>query len=147
NTLEALNTPCLLIDMDTMERNIRTMAELAQQHGVKLRPHAKTHKIPRISHLQLQAGASGITVAKISEAEVMASHGVDRIFIAYPLIAVSKIERAVALSRSIELIVGVDSFEGAVRLSETAARLGHVLQVRLEVDTGLHRTGIPYELA
>ncbi|TVY11338.1 alanine racemase [Paenibacillus cremeus] len=146
-TLDGLNTPCLLIDVETMERNIQTMAEVAKQHGVKLRPHAKTHKIPRIAQMQLDAGACGITVAKVSEAEVMASHGVQRIFIAYPLIAIAKIERAVALSRSIELILGVDSYEGAVRLSETAARLGHVLQVRLEVDTGLHRTGIPYEQA
>jgi D-serine deaminase-like pyridoxal phosphate-dependent protein len=145
--LDALETPCLLIDTGAMERNIHAMAELARKNGVQLRPHAKTHKIPRIAHLQQQAGAVGITVAKVSEAEVMAEHGIDNIFIAYPLVAVSKIERAVRLSKRIELIVGVDSYEGALCLAETAGRLGHPLQVRLEVDTGLRRTGIPYDQA
>ncbi|MFD0677585.1 MULTISPECIES: alanine racemase [unclassified Paenibacillus] len=140
-------TPCLLIDVPTMNANIRTMAEAALRHGAALRPHAKTHKTPSIAKAQMEAGAVGITVAKISEAEVMAAHGIDNIFVAYPLVTASKIERAVQLSRKIELIVGVDSDEGAHRLSQEAGRLGHVLQVRLEVDTGLKRTGVLYDEA
>lgn len=142
---EGLETPCVVIDTTRMARNIARMAQVAGQHGVKLRPHTKTHKLPRIAELQLAAGAPGITVAKVSEAEVMAEHGIPNIFIAYPLIRVSKIERAIRLSERIELILGVDSLEAATRLSETAGRHGHVLQVRLEIDTGLRRTGVLYD--
>ncbi len=145
--VQAVETPCVVIDSSKMERNIERMASVARDHQVKLRPHTKTHKMPRIAHLQLQAGSSGITVAKVSEAEVMAEHGISNIFIAYPLISVSKIERAIRLSERIELILGVDSFEGATRLNDTAAKHNHVLQVRLEIDTGLRRTGVLYENA
>lgn len=145
--LEQVETPCLIIDASRMERNIARMAEMAAQHQVNLRPHTKTHKIPKIAHQQLQAGAAGITVAKVSEAEVMADNGITNIFIAYPLVSVSKIERAIRLSERIELIVGVDSIEGATLLSETAAKHNHVLQVRLEIDTGLRRTGVLYDHA
>ncbi|MDF2963453.1 MAG: putative amino acid aldolase or racemase [Paenibacillus sp.] len=142
-----IETPCIIIDTEKMEHNIRTMADAAGKHQVKLRPHTKTHKMPRVAHRQLQAGAAGITVAKISEAEVMAEHGITDIFIAYPLVSPSKIERAVRLSQRIKLIVGVDSMEGASRLSEIAGRHGHMLQVRLEIDTGLRRSGVLYEQA
>lgn len=142
---QAVETPCVMIDTSKMEHNIKRMASVASNHKVKLRPHTKTHKMPRIAQLQLQAGASGITVAKVSEAEVMAEHGISNIFIAYPLVSVSKIERAMRLSERIELILGVDSLEGATRLNDTAVKHNHVLQVRLEVDTGLRRTGVLYE--
>ncbi|TBL70759.1 alanine racemase [Paenibacillus thalictri] len=140
-------TPCLLIDVPTMNANISAMAEVAKRNRVAWRPHAKTHKIPDIAKAQLMAGASGITVAKISEAEVMAEHGIEDIFVAYPLVVEAKIERAVRLSQRIRLIVGTDSFEGARRLSETAGRHDHVLQVRLEIDTGMKRTGVEYDKA
>jgi D-serine deaminase-like pyridoxal phosphate-dependent protein len=140
-------TPCLVIDIPAMNANIRAMAAAAQSCGVALRPHAKTHKSPSVAKNQMEAGAVGITVAKISEAEVMASNGISNIFVAYPLVTATKIERAVQLSRQIDLIVGVDSDEGARRLSEAAGRLGHVLQVRLEIDTGMKRTGVTYNQA
>ncbi|MDR6555202.1 alanine racemase [Paenibacillus qinlingensis] len=143
----SLETPCVLIDTEIMARNIATMAERVQQHGVQLRPHAKTHKLPVVAHQQIDAGAVGITVAKVSEAEVMAAHGIMNIFIAYPLVTASKIERAIRLSEEIELLVGVDSLAGAKLMEQTAAKHGHMLQVRLEIDTGLRRTGVPYEAA
>lgn len=138
-------TPCIVIDPERMDRNIARMAETAKRSGVGLRPHAKTHKMPALAHRQLQAGADGITVAKVAEAEVMAEHGIGDIFIAYPLVSPAKIERAIALSRRIRLIVGADSLEGASRLSEAAVRLDAQLEVRLEIDTGLRRTGVRYE--
>lgn len=119
------------------------MASIARGQGVKLRPHVKTHKSPSIAREQLEAGAVGITVAKVSEAEIMAEGGIEDIFVAYPLVTESKIERALRLSRRINLTVGVDSLEGARRLAKRAALEDHVLNVRLEVDTGLRRTGIP----
>ena len=136
-----METPHLLIDGVKMRRNIEKMAGVARERGVRLRPHVKTHKIPSIATEQLEAGAVGVTVAKVSEAEVMAKGGMQDIFIAYPLVTESKIERALRLNRIVNLILGVDSFEGARRLSKLAEDA--ILNVRLEIDTGLRRTGVP----
>jgi D-serine deaminase-like pyridoxal phosphate-dependent protein len=138
-------TPYLLVDGAKMERNIQKMAHVARENGVALRPHVKTHKIPGIARDQLEAGASGITVAKLSEAEVMADGGIEDIFIAYPLVTEAKIQQAVRLAERVRLVVGVDSLEGARRLSGVAE--DQTLEVRLEVDTGLRRTGVPLDEA
>ena len=121
-----METPHLLIDGAKMDRNIEKMASIARELGVQLRPHVKTHKIPMIARRQLEAGAAGITVAKVSEAEVMADGGIRDIFIAYPLVTESKIRRAIRLSRGeVRLVVGVDSLEGVKRLSRVAALEDH----------------------
>jgi D-serine deaminase-like pyridoxal phosphate-dependent protein len=138
-------TPYVLIDGAKMERNVLKMAEIAMGNGVALRPHVKTHKIPGIAREQLDAGAAGITVAKLSEAEVMADGGIEDVFVAYPLVTDAKIRQAIRLGERVRLVVGVDSLEGAKRLSAVAE--GHTLEVRLEVDTGLRRTGVLYDEA
>jgi D-serine deaminase-like pyridoxal phosphate-dependent protein len=138
-------TPYLLIDGAKMECNILQMADVARSNGVDLRPHVKTHKIPGIAREQLEAGAAGITVAKLSEAEVMADGGIEDIFIAYPLVTEAKIRQALRLGERVRLVVGVDSIEGARRFSAVAE--DQTLEVRLEVDTGLRRTGVPYDEA
>src|ERR671911_1198149 len=138
-------TPYVLIDGAKMERNVLKIAEVARVTGVALRPHVKTHKIPGIARDQVEAGAAGITVAKLSEAEVMADGGMEEIFIAYPLVTEAKIRQAIRLGERVRLVVGVDSLEGARRLSAVAE--GHTLEVRLEVDTGLRRTGVLYDEA
>src|SRR5215207_7187464 len=138
-------TPYLLVDGPKMERNIQKMAHVARENGVALRPHVKTHKIPGIATDQVEAGASGITVAKLSEAEVMADGGIEDIFIAYPLVTEAKIRQAARLAERVRLVVGVDSLEGARRLTGVAE--DQTLEVRLEVDTGLRRTGIPLDEA
>ena len=141
-----VETPHLSIDGAKMRKNIEKMAAIAERNGVALRPHVKTHKIPAIAQAQVEAGAAGITVAKVSEAEVMADAGLEDIFIAYPLVTDSKIRRALELGQKLKkIIVGVDSLEGARRLS--AAAEDDVLEVRLEVDTGLRRTGVAYDEA
>lgn len=139
--LEAAETPFLLIDAERTERNILAMAQAAARNGVQLRPHLKTHKMPRIAQMQLQHGASGITAAKVSEAEVMVESGIRDIFIAYPLVAPSKIRRAIALTSRARIIIGVDSIAGARMLEQIAQESGAVLEVRLEIDTGLNRSG------
>jgi D-serine deaminase-like pyridoxal phosphate-dependent protein len=139
------DTPYLSIDGAKMQRNILKMSEVARTNGVALRPHVKTHKVPTIARKQIEVGAVGITVAKVSEAEVMADGGVSDIFVAYPLVTEVKIRRAISLNKRARLIVGVDSLEGARRLSAVANAEDQVLEARLEVDTGLRRTGIPYE--
>src|SRR5215217_8134066 len=138
-------TPYLLIDSAKMDHNILKMAEVARKNGVALRPHVKTHKIPRIARQQLDAGAKGITVAKLSEAEVMAQAGIEDIFIAYPLVTDAKIRQAVRLAERVRIVVGVDSLHGARRLSGVAE--DQTLEVRLVVDTGLRRTGVPLDEA
>src|SRR5215213_10648719 len=138
-------TPYLLIDGAKMESNILQMANVARENGIALRPHVKTHKIPRIAREQFDAGAAGITVAKLSEAEVMADGGIEDVFVAYPLVTDAKIRQAIRLGERVRLVVGVDSLEGAKRLSAVAE--GHTLEVRLEVDTGLRRTGVLYDEA
>ena len=80
-----VTTPRVLIDRDVLDRNITSMAADVRGKGLRLRPHAKTHKVLEIADRQLAAGAAGLTVATIGEAEVFADHGVDDLFIAYPL--------------------------------------------------------------
>ncbi len=141
------DTPGLIINVNQMEKNINKMADTIHQYGVSLRPHTKTHKMPEIAQKQIAAGAHGITTAKVSEAEVMAEQGIDDIFIAYPIVTPAKLERVIELSRKINLIIGVDSYQGAVNISKLAQQHNQLVQVRLEVDTGLRRTGVLYESA
>lgn len=139
---ESIKTPAIIVDIAKVKDNIKTMAQIAKQNKCNLRPHIKTHKIPELAKMQLEAGAAGITCAKLSEAEVMADAGINDIFIAYPLIDRIKIEQAIALGRKVKLILGVDSFEGADMISQAAHLKGAAVEVRIEVDTGLKRTGI-----
>lgn len=142
-----IDTPAVYINSKIMMQNIDRMASAVQQVGVQLRPHIKTHKIPDFAHKQLAAGASGITVAKVSEAEIMAEHGINDIFIAYPIVVRSKIERVIELAKKVQLTVGVDSIAGASLLSTMATDANVTVQVRLEIDTGLQRTGVVCENA
>lgn len=145
---QQLPTPCMVIDHQTALRNIRRMQQAADRCGVALRPHIKTHKMPFYARLQLEAGAVGVTCAKVSEAEVMADGGVEDIFIAYPLVGPFRLERALALQRRCKrLILAVDSLPGAGALNDFALAHGAVFEVRLEVDTGARRTGVVMEQA
>lgn len=141
-TIHDLETPSVLIDLDRLERNIARMSARAKEAGVSLRPHAKTHKIPEIGWMQMRAGAIGLSLAKTSEAEVFAKHGLPDLFIAYPVVSPTKAERLVELSRRVRLCVGMDSLQGAIVLGEAAARVGATLRVSLKVDCGYHRVGV-----
>ena len=88
------DTPEIVIDLDTVRANIRRAAELADGAGVTLRPHTKTHKLPEIARLQLEAGAVGVQVAKLGEAEVMADAGIDDILVGYPIVGEQKLAPA-----------------------------------------------------
>lgn len=139
----AIETPTMVIDVSVAKQNIKRMQEQITQAACTLRPHIKTHKIPRFALEQLAAGAVGITCAKVSEAEVMAAGGVKDIFIAYPMVGTFRIDRAAALLSSLDrLILAVDSVEGAVALNNRAEELGVRFEVRLEIDTYAGRTGV-----
>lgn len=141
--LSQLETPCVVINLEAAEANIEKMAAAIQESGAKLRPHAKTHKLPEMANRQLRAGAAGITVAKISEAEVMAASGIQDLFVAYPVVGLSKLRRAADLIQSgVRLILGVDSLEGARRISQIAIERNVTFEVRLEIESGLNRTGV-----
>src|SRR3970282_1832058 len=103
------------------------MAEVARASGVRLRPHAKTHKVPEIARLQLKAGAAGLSVAKASEAEVFAAAGAADLFVAFPVGGADKARRLLALSERARLAVGVDSLEGARTLAAPFADAGRAL--------------------
>jgi D-serine deaminase-like pyridoxal phosphate-dependent protein len=142
-----LPTPAVLVDLDMVERNVAAMAERARAAGVKLRPHAKTHKVPEIARLQSAAGAAGISVAKTSEAEVFADAGLDDLFVAFPVVGADKARRLLALADRVRLAVGVDSVEGARTLAAPFHAAGRTLDVMLKVDVGLHRVGVEPDAA
>jgi D-serine deaminase-like pyridoxal phosphate-dependent protein len=137
-----LDTPALLVDWDKLQANIARMQKTADAAGVKLRPHTKTHKTPAIAHLQLRAGARGITVAKLGEAEVMAAAGIDDILVAYPLQGAAKMTRLMNLAERVRVRVSLDSMKVAADISDAAAARGRKIPVLVEVDTGLHRVGM-----
>jgi len=139
-----LDTPSVIVDLDTLERNIAEMAAAAMAEGVQLRPHIKTHKSPRIARMQLDAGAVGITCAKLGEAEAMADGGITDIFVCYPLVTVMKVRRLAALARRPGMTVStiVDSPEGIAALSSVFAHEPAPLDVLVKVDTGLGRVGV-----
>lgn len=141
----ALVTPCLVVDIDVLDANIETMAKFAASRGIELRPHVKTHKCIQIATRQVAAGARGLTVATLAEAEIFADAGFRNLFIAYPLWAdASRASRLRDLSQRISLQVGIDSAASAVRLAEAADShlAGNDLEVLIEVDCGHHRTGV-----
>src|SRR5262249_51124117 len=132
---------------DRLEANIRRFADMVSQGGAALRPHIKTHKTLEIAALQVAAGASGLTCAKLGEAEVYADAGFTDLFVAFPVIGREKARRAAELAKRCHLIVGVESATGIQQLSEAASAVGVVLNVRLELDSGLRRTGANAEAA
>ncbi|MFB9831702.1 alanine racemase [Actinoallomurus acaciae] len=137
---EGLDTPAVVVDLPTMEGNIRRMATALAERGVGFRPHTKTHKCVEIARRQLDAGADGITTATIGEAEVFAAAGIRDIFIAYPVWPSSpKARRLAALAERCRLRVGIDSAAAAAPLGDVARGL----EVLIEVDSGEGRTGVP----
>ena len=142
-----LETPVVLIDQEILDRNLRRMAEYCASHQIALRPHTKTHKIPEIARLQVKYGSTGITVAKVSEAEVMASAGLSDIVVVYPVWGESKWRRLAELARRIRIAVTMDSLSVAEGLSRAAKAAGVEVGIRLEFDTGLRRCGLPVDSA
>ncbi len=136
-------TPAVVIDLEILERNIAAMARFARERGVQLRPHAKTHKIPEIARLQLAAGAAGLTVATIGEAEVFAAAGVGDLFIAYPLwVEETAAARLLAVAGLARLTIGIDSAESAGQLARALGDDVGRIAVRVELDSGHHRSGV-----
>jgi D-serine deaminase-like pyridoxal phosphate-dependent protein len=140
--MSELATPVALIDEPTLLRNVRRVADAARARGIVVRPHAKTHKSVELALLQLAHGAAGITVAKLSEAEALAAGGIDDLFVCYPLVERTKIERLKALAGRVRISTIVESEPQARQLAEAARTAGIELEVTVDVDTGLGRVGV-----
>ncbi|MBI5115590.1 DSD1 family PLP-dependent enzyme [Candidatus Poribacteria bacterium] len=137
-----IDTPALLIDLDRMEHNIKKMASFFDMQFSNLRPHTKTHKCPVLAHKQLQAGAQGITCAKLGEAEVMAAAGIRDILIANQIVGPDKIARLANLARHCDIMVAVESRHNVADLSMAARHAGSTIRILIEVDVGMHRCGV-----
>jgi D-serine deaminase-like pyridoxal phosphate-dependent protein len=140
--VDRIDTPALVIDLDAMERNLAAMAAFARAHGVALRPHAKMHKSAAIAGLQLRAGAVGVCVQKLSEAEALAAAGVADIFISNEIVDAAKLARLAALAGRVKLALAVDSALGVARLADALTAAGTMVDVFVEIDVGQGRCGV-----
>jgi D-serine deaminase-like pyridoxal phosphate-dependent protein len=138
----ALDTPALLVDLDIMAANIARIAATCRAHNVSWRPHMKGHKTVEIARLELEAGAIGVTCAKLGEAEVMAAAGIANILIANQIVGPSKMRRLAALMARAAPIVAVDSEPHLVELGAAARECGKTLPVVIEVNIGMNRAGV-----
>lgn len=142
NDYHLLDTPALWVDLDILESNIRNMASFFRSVGVGWRPHTKGIKIPAIAHKLLNAGALGITCAKLSEAEVMTASGIQDILIANQVVDAPKIVRLANLQRHANVMVAVDSLENAADISRAAETYHVRVRVLIEINTGMNRCGL-----
>ncbi len=143
-----LDTPALVLDLDAFDHNVATMAALARERGIGLRPHAKTHKSIAIGRRQMEAGAVGLCCAKLGEAEALAAGGLDRLLLTSPVLGDDKIRRLLDLNAvSADLAVVVDDGDNARQLAAAAAAAGQVLSVLIVADVGSHRFGVTSEAA
>ncbi|MDB5458450.1 MAG: alanine racemase domain protein [Caulobacteraceae bacterium] len=141
NGRKLLSTPALILDLDALEHNIGVMAAFGRKSGIALRPHAKTHKSAHIGALQRQAGAVGLCCAKLGEAEALAGEDAGPLLITSPVVGPSALARLATLCDRTDLSVVVDSEENVLALG--AALQGRRLTVLIDLDPGLHRTGVP----
>jgi D-serine deaminase-like pyridoxal phosphate-dependent protein len=138
-----LDTPCLVLELEALDTNLRTMQAAANGAGKNLRPHAKTHKCSAFARRQLEIGACGVCVAKLSEAERLVDAGITDILITGPVVTPRKMERLTCLLRAApSLQLAIDNGESAMRLSAVLQAAGLTMDVLLDVDVGLNRSGV-----
>src|SRR6266852_2855486 len=140
--ISELDTPALVIDLDIMERNLRRVGDYGKEHGLRLRPHTKTHKVPAVGRRQLDSGAVGLTVAKVGEAEVMLRANTPDLLVAYPVMGRSKLERLMQVAKKTRVTVALDNIGLAQQLSQAAREAQVEIGVLAEVDAGLNRVGV-----
>lgn len=140
--LAGLDTPAVLIDLDKVEANLQRAQSFADRHRLQLRPHVKTHKLPRFALRQVELGAVGITCQKLGEAEVMADAGLTDIFLPYNIVGPAKLARLRQLAERVTLSVTADSQATVDGYATTFAGSGRNLPVLVECDTGGGRAGV-----
>jgi 3-hydroxy-D-aspartate aldolase len=137
-----IDTPSLVLDLDAFERNLVTMAAFTQAHGVRLRPHAKTHKSPEIALRQIAHGAVGQCCQKVSEAEILVAGGVQDVLVSNEVVGAAKLDRLAKLAQQARISLCVDHIDGVREAAEAAARNDVVLEVLVEIDVGGRRCGV-----
>lgn len=137
-----LDTPSLVVSKKEMIHNLTKMQSYADGHGVKLRPHTKTHKCPELAVLQCELGASGVTVAKVGEAEEMAKAGIRDIFIANEIVGEQKYQRIMKLAETVDISFGMDSVAQAEMVEKAFSSAVKPAQVVIEIEVGENRSGI-----
>jgi len=137
-----LPTPALLVDLDRFERNLRTMADHCQKAGCGYRPHAKTHKCQEIARRQIAAGALGVCVATVAEAEAMVATGIRGVLLTSPIIDRDKIARMVRLAQKGDVLLAVGHLRECEMLSDAAQAANVTLSALVDVDVGDRRTGM-----
>jgi D-serine deaminase-like pyridoxal phosphate-dependent protein len=135
-------TPAVVIDLDRVERNIARVQSACDAAGVANRPHIKTHKIPALAHMQIEAGARGITCQKLGEAEVMADGGIDDILVSYNLIGEARAGRLGHLARTVDIKVCADNPVTLAGYAKAGEIAGRPVKVVIECDTGRQRAGV-----
>jgi D-serine deaminase-like pyridoxal phosphate-dependent protein len=141
-TLDEVDTPALMIDLDAFERNLRRLADKVRGSGVRLRPHAKTHKCPVIALKQIELGAVGVCVQKVSEAEAMVYGGVRDVLVTNEVVGRQKLRHLMALAHTAHIGVCVDDVSQVAALDAAAAEAGTTLAVHVEINMGGNRCGV-----
>jgi len=141
-TQDEIDTPALVIDLDAFERNLRKMAAFAAERGVRLRPHAKTHKCPTIARLQIAAGAVGQCCQKVGEAEALVRGGVQDVLVSNEVVGMQKLRRLAALAHEATVALCFDAAEPVAAASRAATEAGVVLGGLVEIDVGMQRCGV-----
>ena len=141
-TVFELDTPVVTIDLDRVEHNIAKLQAYCDEHGLKLRPHIKTHKLPLLAHKQLAAGAAGITCQKLGEAEVMAAAGIRDILITYNIMGGRKTLRLARLAKLAAISVGIDNEVALAAVADAAALAERPIDVLIEFESGKERQGV-----
>jgi D-serine deaminase-like pyridoxal phosphate-dependent protein len=139
--LGQIPTPALVLDAAAVRRNIQRLADYTAQVGLKLRPHTKTHKLRPLARMQLKAGAIGLTAAKVSEAEAISEAG-DDLLLAYPPVGPQRAARLAELARDRTVRAAVDTLAAIDEVSAAAATAGSTVGLLVELDVGMHRTGV-----
>ena len=137
-----IDTPALVIDLDAFERNLDAMAEACRRLGVRLRPHAKTHKSPIVAAKQIARGAMGICCQKLAEAEVFVASGIADVLITNEIVGGHKLERLARLARHARIGICADNAEAVETLAAAAAKAGSRIEVLVEIDVGQKRCGV-----
>jgi D-serine deaminase-like pyridoxal phosphate-dependent protein len=143
--VQELDTPSVIIDLDIMERNLQHMSDYCRLKELSLRPHTKTHKILGLAHRQVEGGAVGITVAKLSEARVMVEAGFQDLLVAYPIVTETKAKELTSLAERAKISVSLDSSEAVDAIATQVKDRNIHIGILVEVDVGFHRCGVADE--
>jgi 3-hydroxy-D-aspartate aldolase len=140
--LDEVDTPALLLDLDVFERNMDKLAKATAASGIRLRPHAKTHKCPSIARAQIARGAVGVCCQKVGEAEAMVAGGVQDVYVSNEIVGRSKLERLAALAKQATISLAVDNADNVAQIEAAAAKFDARINVYVEIAAGMRRCGV-----